>query len=144
MNILNNNLKPSFNRVICVSVVCIAVIIVIIFFIKFFTSIQSFPADSFQAVFLTNNQVYFGKLSKSQTQFPILTDVYYIQALSPQDLSKTDKTGSQLQLVKLGSELHQPQDIMYLNRDQILFIEPLKPTSSIIKSILEFKKNQAQ
>lgn len=103
-------------------------------------SAVSFAADSYQAVFLSNNQVYFGKLSKLNSPYPVLTDVYYIQAFAAQDLSSTAKAGNQLQLVKLGSELHQPQNVMYLNRSQILFIEPLKPDSQIVKSISDFEK----
>jgi hypothetical protein len=99
----------------------------------------SFAPGSYQAVFLSNNQVYFGKLTNADTAYPILTNVYYIQAFAAQDLSNTTKTSSQLQLVKLGSELHQPQNVMYLNRSQILFIEPLKADSQIVKSITEFE-----
>lgn len=103
----------------------------------------SFSSESYQAVFLTNNQVYFGKLSKANTAYPILSDVYYIQAFAPQDLTRAASTSnSQLQLVKLGSELHQPQDTMYLNKGQILFIEPLKDDSKIIQAIENFKQNQ--
>ena len=102
-------------------------------------SVQAPPVgDGYQAVFLSNNQVYFGKLSELDSPYPMLSDVYYIQALAPQDLSSASKAG-QLQLVKLGSELHQPQDVMYLNRDQILFVEPLKAESQIVKSIEQFK-----
>lgn len=102
----------------------------------------SFASDSYQAVFLSNNQVYFGKLSKLDSKYPVLTDVYYIQAFAAQDLSNSAKAGNQLQLVKLGSELHQPQNVMYLNRSQILFIEPLKSDSQIVKSISDFEKNK--
>jgi len=99
-----------------------------------------FDSDAFQAVFLTNNQVYFGKLSGLGSRYPVLSDVYYIQAATSQDLTSGAKSGEQLQLVKLGSELHQPQNIMYLNREQILFIEPLKPDSQIVKSIADFQR----
>jgi hypothetical protein len=73
----------------------------------------AYDANAFYAVFLTNNQVYFGKLSESGSRYPVLSDVYYIQAATSQDLTKGSQSGSQLQLVKLGSELHQPQDTMY-------------------------------
>ena len=102
----------------------------------------SYDVDAYQAVFLSNNQVYFGKLSKTDTAYPVLSDVYYIQAFAPQDLSNQASSSSSLQLVKLGSESHQPDDTMYLNRDQILFIEPLKPDSRIVQAIGNFKQTQ--
>jgi hypothetical protein len=102
----------------------------------------AFPQDSYEAVFLSNNQVYFGKLSNADSVYPVLSNVYYIQAFAAQDLSNASKSGSQLQLVKLGSELHQPQNVMYLNRSQILFIEPLKSDSQIVKSIADFESRQ--
>lgn len=102
----------------------------------------SLSQESYHAVFLSNNQVYFGKLSKTNTSFPVLSDVYYIQAFTSEDLASTANTSGQLQLVKLGSELHQPQDTMYLNKEQILFIEPLKPDSKIVQAIANYKSNQ--
>jgi len=117
-------------------------IVIGVLFAQYFERGISYDTNAFHAVFLTNNQVYFGKLSKLNTQYPILTDVHYIQAFEAQDLINSAKSVGQLQLVKLGSELHQPQNIMYLNRDQILFVGPLKPDSQIVKSILDFKNNR--
>lgn len=98
----------------------------------------SFDADSYQAVFLTNNQVYFGKVTHADAAYAILSDVYYIQAFSLQALASSTQ-GNQLQLVKLGSELHQPEGTMYINRNEILFIEPLKTDSKISQAIQNFK-----
>jgi hypothetical protein len=137
---MNTNLSLSQIRSI-VLVICFAAVCLIIGIVagKYFSSGISFNNDSYQAVFLTNNQVYFGKLSDANSEYPVLTDVYYIQAFAPQDLSNPTRAENNLQLVKLGSELHQPQGVMYLNRNQILFIEPLKPDSKIIKAINGFK-----
>src|SRR5208283_6176987 len=66
-------------------------------------------ATPYQAVLLSNNSVYFGKLAGFGTSSPVLTDVYYI-------VTKSDPTTKQVQniLVKRGKELHGP-DRMYLN-----------------------------
>jgi len=50
-----------------------------------------------------------------------------------QKTDETDKT--KLELVKLGNELHGPEDQMSVNRDQILFIEKLKADSQVVKTI---------
>ena len=88
----------------------------------------------YQAVLLTNNSVYFGKLSGYGTSNPVLTDVFYI-------LSKTDPTTKQVQnvLVKRGKELHGP-DRMYLNASSIIFVEPVGTDSKVAQLISEATK----
>jgi hypothetical protein len=97
----------------------------------------------YQAVFLTNNQVYFGKLYNTRSAFPVLKDIYYLQvtqSLQPKD--PTAPVQPQINLVKLGNELHGPKDEMKINRDQILFFEDLKETSAVVAAIREYQKNQ--
>ncbi len=55
----------------------------------------------YQAVLLSNNSVYFGKLAGFGTPNPVLTDVFYI-------VTQTDPTTKQSKniLVKRGKELH--------------------------------------
>ncbi len=100
----------------------------------------------YQAVFLTNNQVYFGKLSSPKSDYPVLRDIFYLQVtqtLQPQDPKVPPPAGGQqIQLVKLGNELHGPIDEMKINKDQILFIEDLKPDSQVVKAIEAFKQQQ--
>ncbi len=98
-------------------------------------------ADKYQAVFMTNGQVYFGKLSDVTRTYADLTDVYYLQvqqAVQPA-ANNTDQK-SQVSLTKLGSELHGPTDKMHISRDQILFWENLKDDSTVVKAIKEYKK----
>ena len=85
----------------------------------------------YQAVLLSNNSVYFGKLSGYGTSNPVLTDVYYI-------VTKSDPTTKQVQnvLVKRGKELHGP-DRMYLNANSIVFVEPVGTDSKVAQLISE-------
>lgn len=105
----------------------------------------------YQAVFLTSGQVYFGKLEKVNRDTYRLTKVFYIQAKTdtqtdqenPQDAAGQDT--SDIELVKLGGEIHGPQDEMIINRDQVLFYENLKAegrVSETIKKFLEPKDEQ--
>ena len=91
--------------------------------------------SGYQAVFLTNNQVYFGKITGMNSQFPTLRDIYYLQ------VNRTD--GAQIRaedvnLVKLGNELHGPTDEMRINRDHILLVEDLKSDSGVVDAIKRF------
>ncbi len=97
--------------------------------------------NKYQAVFLNSGQVYFGKLSGENGLYPVLRDVFYLQvAQSPQPLQQGETPQPNMSLVKLGSELHGPTDQMKINRNQILFIEDLRPDSRVVQSILQFKK----
>ena len=90
----------------------------------------------YQAVLLSNNSVYFGKLAGYGTSNPVLTDVYYI-------VSKSDPTTKEVQniLVKRGKELHGP-DRMYLNPSSIVFVEPVGTDSKVAQLIAEAKQQK--
>ncbi len=97
----------------------------------------------YQAVFLTNNQVYFGRLSNQSSKFANLRDVYYLQITQAQNLQTgAGATSPNINLVKLGGELHGPTDKMEINRDHILFVETLKGDSRVVTAIAEYKKGQ--
>lgn len=97
--------------------------------------------SDYQAVFLTNGQVYFGKLSNTNSQWAILKDIYYLQ-VQQQVQPKDEKEQQQpnLTLVKLGNELHGPIDEMKINKDQILFWENLKSDGKVVEAIVKYQK----
>ena len=104
----------------------------------------SIDKAKYQAVFFTNGQVYFGKLSTLSDENMKLTDVYYLQTKSdtatdanPQQTSSE----SDVQLIKLGSEIHGPEDEMILSKDQVLFYENLKTEGKVAQSIESYKKS---
>lgn len=103
-------------------------------------------ASGYEAVFLTNGQVYFGKMSGSDSDYVTLNDIYYLQ-VGPQQGSATAATASSSQqsisLVKLGNELHGPVDQMHISRAQILFYEDLKTDGQVVKAILQDKATPA-
>lgn len=104
--------------------------------------------SKYQAVFFTNGQVYFGKLTKIDGDYYKMTDVFYIQegqksaedSKNPQE-TDTSQQGANPQLVKLGGEIHGPEDAMIINRDQVLFFENLKKDGKVTDVIL---KDRAQ
>ena len=99
-------------------------------------STPSVTSGKYQALFLTNGQVYFGKIVGISTETVTLKDIYYLQ----QNVQAGDKAAAdqkQLQLTKLGNELHGPEDAMYVERSQVLFWENLKDDSQVVKKITE-------
>lgn len=108
-----------------------------------------------QAVFLTNGQVYFGHLKDADRQYGTLEEVYYLQVQQPLQETAATTTGQmagvgqqagqqQLVLIKFGTELHGPEDKMVINRDHILFWEDLKSDSTVVRSIVQYRDGQQQ
>lgn len=96
-----------------------------------------------QAVFLTNGQVYFGKIKEINGKYVDLRGIYYLnvnQQVQPnqQDANGESKPQNNISLVKLGCELHGPQDQMIINRDQVTFWENLKDEGQVAKAINEW------
>ena len=91
----------------------------------------------YQAVLLSNGLVYFGKVNNVNNRFLTLTDVYYVQI-------RTSVAGAPQKqppnvLIKRGSEWHAP-DRMTINMQDIVFIEPVTPNSTVSWLIQESKQ----
>ena len=96
-----------------------------------------------QAVFLTNNQVYFGKLSRVGAETYKLNKIFYLQAsqTNAEDANnpqQTETAGSDVQLIKLGSEVHGPEDQMVIDKGQVLFYENLTKEGKVAQTIEEY------
>jgi hypothetical protein len=105
-------------------------------------------SSGYQAVFLTNGQVYFGKISDANSDYPVLRDIYYLQVVQPplqgtptQAQPAQAQAQPQISLVKLGNELHGPVDEMHISRTQVLFYEDLKSDGQVVKAIQSYKAN---
>ncbi len=123
-------------------VLILVAVIVVVFLLATDRISLGVNSDTYQAVFLTNNQVYFGKLNNKNSQFPVLKDVYYLQITQALQPKSQNAAATNINLVKLGGEIHAPQDAMSINRDQIVFIEDLKPDSQVVTAIKQYKGNQ--
>lgn len=105
------------------------------------TSSKTSDDNKYQAVFLTNGQVYFGKLKDDDGNYVKLTDIYYLQSkdqsVQPKDAAAADQ--SNLTLIKLGKELHAPADEMNISRQQVLFWENINEDGKVFQAIKEYK-----
>ena len=87
----------------------------------------------YQAVLLSNGQVYYGRLDGYGTDHPVLREVYYIQSsVNPQTHEQSNV------LTRRGKEWHGP-DRMYLNPSQILIVEPVGADSKVADLIKDLK-----
>jgi hypothetical protein len=87
----------------------------------------------YQAVLLSNGSAYFGHLTGLGTDFPVLTNVFYVK--STQDPQTKAISNS---LVKRGHEWHAP-DRMILNANMIVLVEPVNPSSRVAQLIAQAK-----
>jgi hypothetical protein len=98
--------------------------------------------DEYQAVFVNVNgtsggQVYFGHIQSLTPNFVDLTNVFYIQNQS----STSSSSNNSYTLVKLGCELHGPEDQMVINRSQVYFWENLKSSGQVSQKIAQYYKD---
>lgn len=137
-----NKKRPLF--IIIAAVVLIALIVGGILAYKQFGP-SLIKRDKYQAVFLTNGQVYFGKLQTAGGYYK-LSDVYYLQttqstentadSANPQQAADSN---SGVQLIKLGKEVHGPEDEMVIERSQVLFFENLRGDGTVTESIKSYQ-----
>jgi hypothetical protein len=155
----NNNMMPrnggarTLPWVILAVVLLVFVVAGVLFRDRLFpsqtteTTQEEGTSSGYQAVFLSNGQVYFGKLSGTTASYATLNDIYYLQVTTPPatDASQLNQQQAQqqqqLSLVKLGQELHGPVDEMKINREQILFYEDIKEDGRVMQAIREYQKN---
>jgi hypothetical protein len=79
-------------------------------------------SNEYQAVFLTNGQVFFGRLSVPGGDYYYLRHVYYLS-------SSAGTRGAQgsLTIRKLTNDVHGPEDLVIVSRPQVLYVENLNP-----------------
>lgn len=148
----------GFLKVVVTVLAIVIVLIGVWFVIDNYTDItlpgmsEEVSPSGWQAVFLSNGQVYFGQIKKSNNNEIILTDIYYLQVIN-QPLQQTQEsveagqepeTQQGLQLAKLGNELHGPKDQMNINRAHVLMTEELKEDSDVVVAIVAYIEKQKE
>jgi len=161
--------KGNGKNIMMIVVVVLVVVIVLLLGVMVYPAVKDkmsakkvekgIDSESYYAVFLSNGQVYFGHLADVTKPNPELTDIYYLQLNQQQQQQaqvqpaegeqpelqeqQTEKE-PELSLVKLGKELHGPEDKMVLNGEHILFYEKLKDDSNVVKAINEDKDKEEE
>lgn len=95
--------------------------------------------DKLQAVFLNGGQVYFGNITSLNDDYLRMNNIYYLrvnQQVQPGNNNK--QTDQDISLVKLGCELHGPEDQMVINQEQVIFWENLKSDGQVTKAVQQY------
>lgn len=93
--------------------------------------------EKLQAVFLNTGQVYFGNISTLNNENLVLTNIYYLQ--TTQSAEGGGNAPTNITLVKLGCELHEPYDLMVINSEQVTFWENLQDNGDVAKAVKQYK-----
>jgi len=138
---INNNI---LNTVLVVMLVITSVIASVYLITRLVASTSNGGAvksKQFQALFLTNGQVYFGHLSDVNDGYVKLTDIYYLQVQQQvQPGQSSSSSNPNVSLAKLGNELHGPEDVMYVAQSQVLFWENLKNSGKVVQAINTYQQ----
>ncbi len=100
-------------------------------------SVPGVDTSRYQAVWLTDKSLYFGKLQAVDGEYYRLTEVFYTQVAQATE-QKDAASSPNVQLVKLGNELPYAEDTIMIPKKQILFYENLKADSKVAQAIQEY------
>jgi hypothetical protein len=95
-------------------------------------------SDKYQAVFLDNGQVFFGKLKNIDGKYLYLEKAYYTKSQElPEDATDQQKaaTENNVSLVKVGDEVYGPENNMSIRAEQVLFWQDLSEDSKVAQAI---------
>lgn len=98
----------------------------------------------YQAVFLGNGEIYFGKMSKLTNDYITLRDVYYLQSSTNAVAGKDSETkpDGDMRLIKRGKEVHGPEDKMMISQQQVLYWENLSDKNEVVRAIENYRQQQ--
>jgi hypothetical protein len=97
-------------------------------------------SKNMQAVFLNGGQVYFGNIKTINDQFLRMSNIYYLRVNQTVQPNGSSSSNQDISLVKLGCELHGPQDQMVINQNQVIFWENLKGDGQVAKAVADYVK----
>lgn len=96
--------------------------------------------DKYQAVFLSNSQVYFGKLTNVNGDYMKLTNVFYLERqLTAETATESEEDAAagdnNFQLLKYSDVLYGSEDAMIISKDDIIRYENLRSDGVVAKAI---------
>lgn len=106
---------------------------------------------SYVAVYLTNGKVYFGKMENPDTREPVMSDVFFLNAVTGSPASTNEKgkeprvvpaPQTEFQLIRLSDQFQAPVDRLTLTRDHILYWEELSDDSKVVQAIAKYHEGQ--
>ena len=86
--------------------------------------------ERFQAVILSNDKVYFGRLDDVSDTFYALDDAFFLR-----EVRETPDAEPQRSLLPVNRELHAPENRMLIRKDEVVLVENLAEDSPVLTEI---------
>jgi hypothetical protein len=86
--------------------------------------------DRYQAVILSNDKVYFGRISDASSAFFALDDAFFLR-----ETREDENAAPQRALLPVNAELHAPENRMLIRKDEVVLIENLAEDSPVLTEI---------
>ena len=140
---IKKEINPLFKQIFLIILMLLFIFVVFLFIknnSKKNEEVKQFDYKWY-AVKLLNDEIYYGEIGDTSADPVVIRNVYYNydQINDPKEAKK--ETGvSNLRLVKRGKETHGPDGTMDVVRDQVVYMEPLRDDSKVLKAILEYEK----
>jgi hypothetical protein len=93
-----------------------------------------------QAVFLSNDRVYFGHLRRGGGQFYELREAFFLQQGAAGEGEQAKPTQ---QVRPITEELQGPEQRMLIRRETVVLVENLRPDSPVVQAIKRVRTVQA-
>lgn len=104
-----------------------------------------FDTDKYQAVAVSDGQIYFGKVTPVDADHIRLTDAYYLQAEMTETTAATEETApaqpGNVRLIKLSNKIYGPEDGIVLSKSQIVSYENLASDGQVAEWLKENSGN---
>lgn len=136
----------KFTRQAIIGVVGIVVILGLAwwFFGRNLATPSYIETSKYQVVCLQSGECYFGKISSVTSDTVQIKNVFYVQKTTGTSTTDSTSSDNNLQLIKLGNEVHGPEDMMAINRSQVLYIENLKSDGKVTQTINSYYEQNKQ
>lgn len=96
---------------------------------------QRIERNQYQAVFLNDGKVFFGKLQNINGQYITVTDAYYTQEQGASGGDGAAASSPSVKLIKVGDETYGPEGSMSIESSNVLFWQNLRADSKVAKAI---------
>jgi len=142
-------IKPSREGLVKLIVFILAILTVsaAVYFLFFRSkgAVVDTKAQNWYAVKLVDGEIFYGQITDTKADPVVIANVYYNYDQAKQtDAAKGQAQAApeigNLRLVKRGQETHGPAGTMDIVRAQVLFMEPMKSDSKVLKAILDYEK----
>lgn len=94
---------------------------------------QQIDSSQYQAVYLANGQMYFGKLQNTEGTYLYMKSPYMPQSTTDSSSQTTDATTGTI--VRVKNQLWGPEDSIAIRADQVAFWQNLRNDSKVTQAI---------